>query len=287
MTTPPPGSAHTGRHVNADRPCAGCGFNLHGQPIVREPHYQMLATRCPECGRMVALQEYPALGRWAGRWAAVLAAAWAAGLVLAMLVMVGATRLMIELHAEHAALPLAQQIADASAVHLDRTATPMGTSVWMPVDFDWWGANGDRIFADYGGHARAFRDAVWIGWIPIGVFWFAAGAFWSIATLGARRRWAAAAALAPVAVGVALGWAARGGVFVLQATAQAAAAELTRPAGVVTAALLAFAGIILGVWLGRRFARWLVRVTLPPRARAPLAILWTRDGLPPPAPRSV
>ncbi len=286
MTTPPAAAAHTGRQINADRPCAGCGFNLHGQPIVREPHYQMLTARCPECGRMTALQEYPALGRWAGRWAAVLAAAWAAAIVLAMLAMVGATRLMIELHAERAAQPLAQRIADASAVHLDRTAAPMGSSVWMPVDFDWWDENRDEIFADYGGYPRAFRDAVWAGWITIAVFWFAAGVFWSVAALGARRRWAAAAALVPIAVGAAMGWAARGGVFVLQATAQAAASELTRPAGVVTAVLLAVAGTSLGVWLGRRFARSLVRISLPPRARAPLAILWTRDGLPPPAPRN-
>lgn len=58
-----------------DRFCINCGFNLVGQSVVREPHYDMLMVRCPECGTAAAMQEYPMLGRWAGRWARVLAAA--------------------------------------------------------------------------------------------------------------------------------------------------------------------------------------------------------------------
>ena len=57
-----------------DRLCTKCGYNLTGQPVLREPHYEMLIVRCPECGAVAALQEYPVLGRWAGRWAALLAA---------------------------------------------------------------------------------------------------------------------------------------------------------------------------------------------------------------------
>jgi hypothetical protein len=58
-----------------DRFCATCGFNLVGQTVVREPHYNMLMVRCPECGTPAAMQEYPLLGRWANRWARVLAVA--------------------------------------------------------------------------------------------------------------------------------------------------------------------------------------------------------------------
>ncbi len=56
-----------------DRFCAACGFNLVGQTVFRETHYNMLMARCPECGTPAAMQEYPMLGRWANRWARVLA----------------------------------------------------------------------------------------------------------------------------------------------------------------------------------------------------------------------
>ena len=68
--------------IATDRPCASCGFNLHGQVIEREPHYRLVVARCPECGTVAALQEYPSLGRWARRWSMLLAAAWVVVLLL-------------------------------------------------------------------------------------------------------------------------------------------------------------------------------------------------------------
>lgn len=59
-----------------DRLCIRCCYNLVGQPILREQHYNMLIVRCPECGTVASLQEHPLLGRWAMRWAAVLAGLW-------------------------------------------------------------------------------------------------------------------------------------------------------------------------------------------------------------------
>lgn len=66
-----------------DRLCIKCGFNFAGQPVVREPHYQMLIVRCPECATVASLQEFPVLGKWATRWGTILAAAW----LVAMLVL--------------------------------------------------------------------------------------------------------------------------------------------------------------------------------------------------------
>ena len=82
----------TGHQIRTDRPCAGCGFNLFGQPIVREGHYGLVSARCPECGRLAALQEYPALGKWADRWAKLLAATWIVALVFGGMV---ASRCMV------------------------------------------------------------------------------------------------------------------------------------------------------------------------------------------------
>ena len=49
--------------IQGDRVCIACGFNLCGQRIVREPRYNLLIARCPECGQAATLQEYPLLGR--------------------------------------------------------------------------------------------------------------------------------------------------------------------------------------------------------------------------------
>lgn len=73
------GTPHADERVSilvGDRLCVSCGFNLAGQSVVREPHYRMLIARCPECGTVASLQEFPILGKWAMRWGGVLAAAW-------------------------------------------------------------------------------------------------------------------------------------------------------------------------------------------------------------------
>ena len=36
--------------VTGTRLCIRCGFNLTGQMILREPAYDLLIARCPECG---------------------------------------------------------------------------------------------------------------------------------------------------------------------------------------------------------------------------------------------
>jgi hypothetical protein len=53
-------------------------------------------------------------------------------------------------------------------------------------------------------------------------------------------------------------------------------------AGALASIVLA---LIPGVLLGRKLARLMVRLTLPPRMRSALAILWIRDGLPAPTAR--
>ncbi|MBL1217835.1 MAG: hypothetical protein D8M59_10105 [Planctomycetes bacterium] len=71
-----PGTKQRVAFVTGDRICSMCGFNLYGQPINRESHYNMLAVRCPECGTMAAIQEYPVLGKWGARWGRLIAAIW-------------------------------------------------------------------------------------------------------------------------------------------------------------------------------------------------------------------
>ena len=87
---PPGGTGHPAEQristLVGDRLCIKCGYNLTGQHVLREPHYEMLIVRCPECATVASMQEYPLLGRWAGRWAALAAGLWfllAFGLLMA------------------------------------------------------------------------------------------------------------------------------------------------------------------------------------------------------------
>jgi hypothetical protein len=81
-TTTPPIERRLGL-VTGDRLCVECGYNLVNQPILREPHYDLVIVRCPECGAVASVQEYPLLGRWAARWGALLATLWLIFLVAA------------------------------------------------------------------------------------------------------------------------------------------------------------------------------------------------------------
>lgn len=104
--------------IAGDRPCLGCGFNLTGQPIVREETYNLLIARCPECGTVAPLQEYPMLGKWAGRLAALMACAFSlvliGALVIGSLSLFGVARGM----SQSASMPLASDIASAYFDHV-------------------------------------------------------------------------------------------------------------------------------------------------------------------------
>ncbi len=51
-----------------DRFCLSCGESLHGEPISREPHYNMLITHCRRCNHVAPVQETSRLSRTAQRW---------------------------------------------------------------------------------------------------------------------------------------------------------------------------------------------------------------------------
>jgi hypothetical protein len=291
---PSPATPHdtpTGYHIQADRPCARCGFNLFGQPIVREPHYNLTAARCPECGQLAALQEYPALGRWANRWARVLAAAWIVLLLGAAAAQFGPTFGMLIAAVEIASEDFGQTIAAAftawETANRDGVTTNAGTfGGWNLIETAWWNEHRDQLIASKGG-VRGVIDRR-AGWLlgPFCLVSFAAGLFWSVCLLGARRRATVIPALLPLALAMTIVW------FV-QGTALIGAGNMTYAHDLATTTVRSFivavfggsagACVLLGVWQGRRLARVAVRLALPPRMRSALAILWTRDGLPPPS----
>jgi MFS family permease len=296
-----------------DRPCTGCGYNLIGQPIVRDAVYNLLLVRCPECAVVASLLEYPLLGRWAARWARLLAAAWLLALVLILVVTaatlsglaswVGAELAMGLVSAAHGACTswwmeeearaVAASAAGATAAPLDIRAM-YGPEVKTRVS-EWWDLQGGVAgFVAAQGGWRSLLS--WWAAAPVfiiaSLFSVSLGAAWAVATLGVPRRRLWAVWLLPAVatlVGLALitmvdiandrsfdafvNWYAEIGRF--------ASWRVQYPATLAAAALL-LGALGAGLLIGRGLVRLLVVVLLPPRLRWGLAFLWTAEGLKPP-----
>lgn len=299
--------------VLGDRLCVECGFNLHGQTITREEHYQMLAVRCPECSTLASLQEYPVLGKWGARFGMVLALAWLAVALGAVFL----TGLTLYLSAEGVAgtttLPAARQIGEAYKAYLTTAAdqTPASlqqigitdpmtafdgwdaASIW--VDEDWLA--GEDVAAIAEGH----RDGVYwvrmlVSAIPLVLGAGAWGVVWSVLVL--HRRLVRPLILTGIIAGLCVP------LVVLSHWGSAAGSDGFGPwssyrwgVGITTRSIavrelgllpalvalgLGYLGLVLGLRFGRKLVRGIVRLLLPPNLRGSLALLWHVDGLPSP-----
>lgn len=106
--------------VSGDRVCVSCGFNLHGQHVVREEHYAMLMIRCPECGQVASLHEYPVLGAWARRLGMVLAALWFFVMLVAVAATIGALTGGAFIVSQAAVSGVTRDIASEHAKHVEQ-----------------------------------------------------------------------------------------------------------------------------------------------------------------------
>jgi len=306
--------------MGADRPCTGCGYNLIGQPIVRDMAYDLLLVRCPECGAAAALLEYPLLGRWSARWARALAAAWllamAAMLLLTVAALTGlaswigtemATRAQDTARAMFMAWWQEQEAAKATAA----AAAPGGAAVAPAAMGNIWSLPAAEVQTSVAswwslqGGVDGFAAARG-GWVNLISWWGVAsalvyavflclilGAVWAILTIGVPRRrlWA-------VWLLLLLAFSVGFGLFLMQALSAAqsmppllaswhfelgrfAIWRLQMPA-TFAASVPLLAALAVGLAIGRWLLRLLVVVLLPPRLRWGLAFLWTADGLKPP-----
>lgn len=276
--------------VAADRMCTGCGHNLYGQIVLREPHYGLLIARCPECGAAAAMQEYPLLGRWANRIGMVLAA------LCVVLAVAAAVLSAIALGAISYAIgeESGSRLTDLVEADFARwtTANLPGKSHWQvrstPEGLKWWTDQGglDGFVAAHGGWSAMINWSAALLWIPSALAALGIGVFWSIAMLGLPRRklWRIACVVLVLAAAV-VGFIALMHVDfmgVYEWMNHVYAARRVRIALVMAAlTLLVLAPfLVVGLWIGRPIARCAVRIFLPPRFRGVLSILWTSDGLP-------
>lgn len=278
-----------------DRPCAGCHFNLSGQTIVREPRYNMLIVRCPECGTPAALQEYPTLGRWAPRLAYLIAAIWFIVLLLGAIATAGATAIITYGSTSELCEPLqdfAYRAAQAHEAQRQSQVGPPSPAAIGSATFDaaWWDAlPPSRIFDEAGGwlNGAINWNALWF-WYFILIAGIPVGMVWSIALPHAgpiRFVFLVAFILALASLmlipsqftGVPTTW----GAWVAR---ELAFKLVCWPLFALT---LVFAGVCLfiGMLIGRRIARLLVCFFLPPRFWPAFSYLWIADHRPLPRPR--
>ncbi len=269
----------------ADRPCARCLFNLVGQSIVRERHYAMLIVRCPECGSVTSILEYPLLGRWANRWAALAAALW---LLVAIAVSCGIAGIIFGFTVgtmETAPLPLAELIANNFEAHQALAGATQGSiSGWSSIDAKWWASQDREALMDaVGGWQGAVRWWGFLLWLIAFVPLFLLASIWAVGCAHRRGLRLLLTYLPMVLIAAAFfGMGYLGPSRWMHATDLAA--RMLWPVLLPISAVLAVIPLIVGALLGRTLARLLVVAMLPPRLRVPLSFLWICDGKTPPKP---
>ncbi|MFG0331108.1 MAG: hypothetical protein ACF8PN_14565 [Phycisphaerales bacterium] len=288
-----------------DRLCIRCGYNLCGQPVVREPHYDMLIIRCPECSTVALLEEYPTLGKWAGRWAALFAALW---FVVVLVVIAGAAGILFgyaSLVTELAVAPYVATLGESHRVWVHEqaaagdagaqqwvdwyaTSTTYATS-WVQVDERWYGRiDPEALIAQTGGFGGAIDWSAIRLWIMMTLALFPFAAVIAVAALHLRRRYLVLTAALVVVIALAFyavaytslssstlslyGYQTIGGV----ARAHVGWAPM------LATFLYGFVALAVLMYFARPIVRFAAHLLLPPRLRSGVAILWIAEGLDPP-----
>jgi len=326
-------------HIRADRACIGCGFNLYGQTVSKDPHYGLAIARCPECGQVATLQSYPTMSRWVNRFRALLASLWVSILIVLLLIstiftieiamssmQLASDELTDHIGASHESWRLIKDREQAEAAlangvaptvpsntnqsnsyistsnGLTSTTTsfpdgntsttinnvPMGVNYsgaysWYNLSDDWLDQELEQSLAIIGGVWKNLDKDFLAMLLPASVLAFFFGNFWSITMLGAKRRtilWIPLLVL--VFAATLLIWSVLVHGTNPRATDIANRLALPYVLPIIMGTQLIFA--FLGVYLGRKIARFVICMSLPPRYRTSLSIFWTRDGLELPKP---
>jgi hypothetical protein len=264
--------------VIGDRLCLGCGFDLIGQPIAREPRYGLLATRCPSCGRVAPMEEHPAHGAWVERWAMLGAALW---LLVLIAMAVGGLAFTVTI-----TIAGSVEAADGyerrirSALREWRDMMPDGDD-YADTFRQFWTARGQEL-------GPQLSDIEWpeltILIVPA-IAAALAGAFWSLALLQWRVRRLLLAGAILVATLAVLLWISRAIVAAIpvEDPGQVAWVRLWAPLALCGGVFVS-AWFLIAIALARPVARGIVRALVPPALRGALSFLWTAEGLDAPRP---
>ncbi len=280
--------------IRADRACIQCGFNLFGQAVVKEEHYQLAIARCPECGTVAALQSYPTMSHWVNRFRALIAGAWVVALLFAFVIQILIVGSFADSLSRTVSDPLAKEIGKAYYTWAEENGTttsitgwattPEAYYQWVSIPSDWVDEHLDEIVAEFGGLWNDFDRLNILFVIPAWIVAFLTGVFWSVVLLGASPKRAAIVPTAASVLIIVLAYVNFSPPMFFAHQASEIAKDLYVSVLTPIAMLIQFPVILLGVFLGRKIARFVIQLTLPPRSRVPFSIFWTRDGLDLPKP---
>ncbi|MBL4808575.1 MAG: hypothetical protein JKY43_00755 [Phycisphaerales bacterium] len=163
------------------------------------------------------------------------------------------------------------------------TTTTPGRYRWTRLDSQWIENHLDETIKSSGGLRKNIDKEYLVMLIPgtiVAVFF---GIFWSIVLLGGSRRRALIVPLVAcvLAMLIHLGISIPG-----SGTTYASSLTQNLYGPVIGPMYLAVLFILsaIGIWSGRKIARFVVVTALPPRSRVSLSLLWTCDGLELPRP---
>lgn len=292
--------------VREDRFCSSCSANLCGTSVVRETHYDMLLVTCPKCGDTSPVQDIPGLRRTGQRWAGLALAVWMA---LMAWLWLGGSGLLAGMSmgvTEEACRDLGNFIEtkylDANPgddeasydtnVSVIRVAGTQGVKVIIEEQDDdlrgrfakWWGSQDQQaLLAEAGGLSGAIRWLNLWPWALLGLIPLSFGVLWSLCMLNLPRRkfmiaWPVICIWSfLICTSMVVFWNVIPPVSPSRA-ARSLAGPLVLPVIMTYFSLL----LLVGLLSGRSIARWMVKLTMSPKATSKLARLWLTDGLRPP-----
>lgn len=275
--------------LSGDRCCVKCGFNLHGQLIVREPHYGLLIVRCPECGQPAAMQEYPTLTRWVGRVRFALVAVWLMLLLAGIAATGGILYGFTQATMQAVVAPYSQQAAtDWSA--WTKANAPATQPIWYPGGAEmrkWWASlPPETYFANFG----SWWALNWRGlytWVFVAALLFPAGVLWSVFFARLRGSRLLIPIILPATFATLL---ALDDLFGSNAIWLHSPSPLIwRQIGWLPAFMTIAFGIacsFTGALVGRQIMRAMLGAVLPFRLLPAVSFLWLADGRPLPRPRA-
>ena len=255
--------------IECDRFCDGCGYNLHTQVVRRDTRTQLLLCRCPECGRIHAVRDNVTAGRvWLQRLGTLALFVWM------LVVVVGG----FSLGAGQVGVTIGtlEELTTYRPTSMPVTTGPSPTTITI--------SRPGRVAYSGGGNTiwqRQVREEIdYYGAfmaLMLGLA-FALGFALAVLMTVTMHHWPRGGYLVPVVcvpvLAGAIAWYAWSSDYAHLRGWAAWYVVLDGGANLL--------GGLVGVLVGRPFARLLATLILPPRLRQVAAFLWLADGKLPP-----
>jgi hypothetical protein len=265
---PPLKPAEKHARLETDTFCLECGYNLHSQAVVRDERLGIFVCRCPECGRYhPAGIGVTATRTWLNRFATILLFFWILIILSALFwIAVGFGAIQVafveDFTYREMLAPDGREVAwgNSGAFY---TGTTQPATTWTYVY---------TLNPSAGEHRRP-----WLKWealfFAIGgaALGFVSGALLIVFFWHWKKRRYAWPMLLPLAIAAVVS-----AIFAVNDEYKLILPWAVRAAFGWAMWEMAWTGV--GVVLGRKLARVLLRMFIPPRPRQHFAFLWSADG---------